>query len=117
MRTSSLSLLQAPETLVLAAGHGGSDSGATFGSFKERDQAITIVDRTAELLSSRDVNVVVAPHAHDTDVTIGWINRKYSFGEAWVLEVHRDSASGLGEDDASRRCGVYRCQCTERRGG
>ncbi len=107
MKTSSLTLLKAPETLVLAAGHGGSDTGATFGSFKERDEAVTIVDKIAEHLRTRSVKVVVAPHADDTDVTIGWVNRKFSFGEAWVLDVHRDSASGLSEDDASRRCGVY----------
>ena len=107
MNTSSLALLQAPETIVLAAGHGGGDSGATFGNFKERDQAIVIVDRMAALLTARGVSVVIAPHTHDTDVSIPWVNQRYPFGSAWVIEVHRDSASGLGADDASRRCGVY----------
>ena len=107
MNTSSLELLQAPETLVLAAGHGGGDPGATNGSFKERDQAIVIVDQMAALLGARGVDVVIAPHEDDTDVSIQWVNKKYDFGEAWVIEVHRDSASGLGQDDASRRCGVY----------
>jgi hypothetical protein len=107
MQTSSLDLLKSPTKIVLAAGHGGSDSGATFGNHKERDQAIVIVDQIAALLSARGVDVVVAPHADDTDVTIPWVNQRYAFGSAWVIEVHRDSASGLSEDDASRRCGVY----------
>ncbi|MFZ4767032.1 MAG: N-acetylmuramoyl-L-alanine amidase, partial [Roseimicrobium sp.] len=107
MNTSSLTLLTAPETLVLAAGHGGGDPGATNGTFKERDEAIVIVDRMAELLRARGVQVVIAPHEDDTDVSIPWVNKRYKFGEAWVIEVHRDSASGLAEDDASRRCGVY----------
>ena len=107
MNTSSLSLLLAPETIVLAAGHGGSDSGATFGEFKERDEAIVIVDRMAALLRARGVSVIIAPHEDDTDVTITWVNNRYDFGEAWVIEVHRDSASGLDPDDASRRCGIY----------
>lgn len=107
MNTSSLELLQAPGTIVLAAGHGAGDPGATFGSHKERDQAIVIVDAMAALLKARGVDVVIAPHGDDTDVTISWVNQRYSFGSAWVIEVHRDSASGLSEDDASRRCGVY----------
>jgi N-acetylmuramoyl-L-alanine amidase len=107
MNTSSLPLLQQPQTVVLAAGHGGSDTGATNGSHKERDQAIVIVDQMASLLSARGVNTVVAPHSQDTDVTIPWVNQRYRFGDAWVLEIHRDSASGLDLDDASRRCGVY----------
>lgn len=36
-----------------------------------------------------------------------WVNNNFSFGDAWVLELHRDSANGLDQDDASRRCGIY----------
>jgi len=100
-------MLQEPEIVVLAAGHGGADSGATNGLFKERDQAVVIVDRMKVLLEARDINVKVAPHTQDTHQTIPWLNEKYDFHEAWVLEIHRDSADGLPEDDASRRCGVY----------
>ena len=106
MNTSSLALLQAPETLVLAAGHGGGDPGATNGNFKERDQAIVIVDQMAALLEARGVNIVIAPHEDDTDVSVQWVNGRYEFGEAWVIEVHRDSASGLGMNHATRRFGV-----------
>ena len=107
MRTSSLSLLQDPSVVVLAAGHGGIDCGATNGPFTERDQAITITNLVAELLRGRNVEVAIAPHEEDTDESIVWVNRNYSFGDAWVLELHRDSADGLDLDDASRRCGIY----------
>ncbi len=107
MNGSPFSLLENVPTIVLAAGHGGNDPGATNGPHKERDQAIPIVDRMAELLRSWEVDVVVTPHAHDTHQTIPHINDRYGFGDAWVIEVHRDSASGLSTDDASRRCGCY----------
>ncbi|MBD2089285.1 N-acetylmuramoyl-L-alanine amidase [Microcoleus sp. FACHB-1515] len=107
MRTSSLRLLQDPTVVVLAAGHGGSDSGAVNLPHKERDQAIAIVDQTADLLRSQGIEVEIAPHSEDTEKSIQWVNRNFGFGDAWVLEVHRDSASGLSSDDASRRCGIY----------
>ena len=110
MRTSNLPLLQEPTVIVLAGGHGGTDPGATNGAHKERDQAIKIVDFMAAEIRGRgnaSVTVEVAPHEHDTEDTIRWINTRFGLGDAWVLEIHRDSASGLGADDASNRCGVY----------
>lgn len=107
MNTSSLNLLKSPSTIVIAAGHGGTDPGAVNGTHKERDQAILIVNEMEKLLKLRGVNVVIAPHKDDTDVTISWINQRYRFGNAWVIEVHRDSASGLEMQDASLRCGIY----------
>ena len=110
MRTSNLQLLKEPTVIVLAGGHGGSDPGATNGAHKERDQVIKIVDLMATAIGSRghdSVTVEVAPHAHDTEDTIRWINTRFGLGDAWVLEVHRDSATGLSPDDASNRCGIY----------
>lgn len=107
MQSSPLVMLQEPEIIVLAAGHGGADPGAVNGRYKERDQAIVIVDRMAVLLAAHNIKVEVAPHTQDTHETIPWLNAQYDFHEAWVLEIHRDSAPGLNLDDASRRCGVY----------
>ena len=110
MRTSNLPLLQEPTVIVLAGGHGAGDPGATNGAHKERDQAIKIVDFMAEEIRGRggeSVTVEVAPHEHDTEDTIQWVNARFGFGDAWVLEIHRDSAEGLSPDDASNRCGVY----------
>ncbi len=107
MNGSPFSLLENVPMIVLAAGHGGNDPGATNGPHKERDQVIPIVDHMARLLRSWGVNVEVSPHSHDTHQTIPHVNSLYGFGDAWVIEVHRDSASGLSNDDASRRCGCY----------
>lgn len=107
MRNSSLSLLQDPTVIVLAAGHGGADPGVTHGLHKERDQAIIITDRAAALLRQRDVEVEIAPHGDDLVQSIQWVNTNFGFGDAWVLELHRDSADGLDTEDASRRCGIY----------
>lgn len=107
MRTSTLAQLQEPSTVVLAAGHGASDPGAEFGGFNERDEAVAIVDRMAAELRARGVTVEVAPHREDTEDSIRFVNERFGFGDAWVIEVHRDSASGLSPDDASLRCGIY----------
>lgn len=107
MRTSSLSLLKDPTVVVLTAGHGGGDPGATHGAHNERDQAIIITDRTAALLRRRGIEVEIAPHGDDTYHSIRWVNDNFGLGDAWVLELHRDSAHGLDADDASRRCGIY----------
>jgi len=107
MNGSDFSLLQNVDLIVLAAGHGGTDPGAVSAGYKERDQVIEIVDEMAKLLRSWGVGVEVAPHDHDTHQTIPYLNDRYGFGDAWVVEVHRDSATGLSPDDASLRCGCY----------
>lgn len=107
MNGSDFSLLHNVDLIVLAAGHGGTDPGAVHGDHNERDQVIEIVDEMARLLKSWRIDVVVAPHDQDTHQTIPYLNERYGFGDAWVIEVHRDSATGLSHDDASRRCGCY----------
>lgn len=107
MRTSSLRVLQDPTVIVLAAGHGGNSPGATSGPHEERKQAIAITKRIAELIKQNGVEVEVVPHELDLRPSITWVNERFSFGDAWVIELHRDSANGLDLDDASRRCGIY----------
>ncbi|MBE9139471.1 N-acetylmuramoyl-L-alanine amidase [Nodosilinea sp. LEGE 07088] len=112
MMTSSLRLLKEPNVVVLAAGHGGGAPGAVHSDdqgrrYQESKQAITITDQIATALKERGVDVVVVPHALDYVASIKWVNDRYAFGKAWVIEIHRDSAAGLSLDDASRRFGVY----------
>ncbi|PSB68421.1 hypothetical protein C7B61_00910, partial [filamentous cyanobacterium CCP1] len=95
MRTSSLNLLQNPTVVVLAAGHGDNDPGAVNLPHKERDQAIIITDRVAEILKRNGVEVEIVPHEYGLSGSISWINGRFVFGDAWVLELHRDSANGL----------------------
>jgi len=107
VRTSSLSLLKDPNVVVLAAGHGGSAPGAVHAGHQESKQAITITDQIAKVLREKGVEVVVVPHEYDFKASIKWINERYAFGQAWVIEIHRDSATGLDFKDASSRFGVY----------
>ncbi len=95
--------------IILAAGHGAGDSGASSpdGKHHERDQAITIVDFAAERLRNLSYAVVIAPHKHDTHESIAWLNSKFRWGQAWAFEIHRDSASTIRGEEASFRCGVY----------
>lgn len=99
-----------PQKIILAAGHGGKDSGAVSpdGKHKERDQAVYIVDHMAEWLRPRTSReIIVAPHQHDTHETVHWLNQRFMWADAWALEIHRDSASTITEPAASFRCGMY----------
>jgi N-acetylmuramoyl-L-alanine amidase len=107
MRTSQFSLLQKPDVVVLAAGHGANDPGAVNLPYNERDQVIFITDKVAAILRGKGIEVVIVPHALELGDSIRWINSKYDFGEAWVIEIHRDSYNGLDPTDASTRLGVY----------
>lgn len=107
MKTSNLSALQQPTKIVLSAGHGDGDPGAVNGPHKEADQAVVMVDKMASGLRERGVDVEVVPHERGLSGAIKWVNDRFKLGEAWVIEIHRDSAGGLSQDDASRRCGVY----------
>lgn len=107
MNTSNFGALQQPTTIVLSAGHGAGDPGAVNGPHKEAEQAIAMVDIMANGLRSRGLDVAVVPHSKGLADGIQWINDKFQFGDAWAIEIHRDSADGLSADDASRRCGVY----------
>lgn len=98
------------KTIILAAGHGGNDTGAVSldGKHRERDQAITLVDDIARRLTSAGHNVIIAPHGHDTHQTIPWINARYPAGSAIAYEIHRDSADSIrGLPDADTRLGIY----------
>lgn len=84
--------------VILAAGHGGGDSGAVSRGTTEAAQAIDIVNRTAEYLR-RDgrVEVVVVPHELGLVQTIGWINARYkNLEDGLALEIHKNSGGGTG---------------------
>lgn len=109
MEGSSLQLLKSPKTIVLCAGHSPSQAGAASGGYNEEKQTIFMTDIIADLLRERGINVKVVPHDKGLSDAIRWVNQQpeFSFGKAWVIEIHRDSANGLTMEDASKRCGVY----------
>jgi hypothetical protein len=51
--------------------------------------------------------VEIAPHEEDTQDRVRFVNERFGFGGASVLEFHRDSANGLDPDDSSLQCEVY----------
>jgi len=100
----------AVKTIILAAGHGGTDTGAVSpdGKHRERDQAITIVDLIAPRLRESGHNVIIAPPAPHTPPTIPSINASHPAGSAVAIEIHRDSADTIrGLPDADTRLGIY----------
>ncbi len=96
------------KTIILAAGHGSTDTGAVSGPHRERDQAIALVDDIARRLTSAGHSVIIAPHSGDTHQSIPWINARYPSGSAVAIEIHRDSADSVrGLPDADTRLGIY----------
>ena len=47
------------------------------------------------------------PHENGLKGAIKYVNDRYDSGDAWAIEIHRDSADGLLAEQASLRCGVY----------
>lgn len=99
-------------TVYLHAGHGGKDVGAVWGKNVERDQAIWLVDRIAQLLKGHEnfkgFRVVVAPHNLDTHQSVPWINQRVKrLNDAIAIEIHRDSFPNINPTQAKKRLGVY----------
>ena len=107
MKTSLFEKLRQPTIVVLSAGHGAGDPGAVNGDFKEADEAIIMVDEIAKQLKKQGVTVDVVPHENGLKGAIKYVNDRYDSGDAWAIEIHRDSADGLLAEQASLRCGVY----------
>jgi len=82
--------------VILAAGHGGGDSGAVGQGTTEAQQTIEITNRLADKLrADGQLEVVVVPHELNLAPTISWINERYkSLDSGYVLEIHKNSAVG-----------------------
>lgn len=96
--------------IVLSAGHGAGDPGAVNGQHREADQCIYMVDRMAEIIRRAGIQCDVVPHNQGLQGAINWVNARYKMGDAWVIEIHRDStanAASINQDRLSKQCGVY----------
>lgn len=82
--------------IILAAGHGGGDSGATGQGTTEAQQAIEITNRVADKLrADGQLEVVVVPHELNLSPTISWINDRYkNLDDGYCLEIHKNSGAG-----------------------
>jgi hypothetical protein len=109
MESSNFSLLRSPETVVIAAGHGGGDPGVVFGRHREADETRKLTDLIAALLKKKDIDVHVVPHALGLRDSIRHVNENFAFGEAWAIEIHRNAADSIvtGSERAKKDLGVY----------
>lgn len=82
--------------IILAAGHGGGDSGATGQGTNEAAEVIDIVNRAAQKLQADgQVEVVVVPHELNLIDEIAWVNARYNtLNQGYALEVHKNAAVG-----------------------
>jgi N-acetylmuramoyl-L-alanine amidase len=78
--------------IILAAGHGGSSSGAQARGHSEAAECIDIVNRTADRLRADGrLEVVVVPHALDLKAEIRWVNERFGRDSGYAAEVHKNS--------------------------
>jgi hypothetical protein len=80
-------------TIILAAGHGGGDSGAVGQGTTEAAECIQIVNRAADKLRADGrFDVVVVPHELNLIDEINWINTRYKNLEDGIcIEVHKNA--------------------------
>ena len=84
------------KTVVLDAGHGGSDSGAVSGSRKEKDYTLTTTLGAAEYLRKQNVNVVLT---RDSDKTLALPERSALSNKikpTLFTSIHYNSSNGKG---------------------
>lgn len=85
--------------VILAAGHGGGDSGAVGQNTTEAHETVQITDRVAAALRDKGVEVHVVPHTLGLGATIDWINARFKGLEDGIaLEIHKNSGGGTGNE-------------------
>jgi hypothetical protein len=79
--------------VILAAGHGGGDPGATGQGTHEAAECIQIVNRLADKLrADGQVEVHVVPHELNLIPTIDWINARWkNLEDGLCIEVHKNA--------------------------
>ena len=86
--------------VIIAAGHGGGDSGAVAQGTTEANETIDITNRVVEKLrNDGQISVVQVPNELGLVDTINWINARYKGLENGVsVEVHKNSGGGNGSE-------------------
>lgn len=86
--------------VIIAAGHGGGDSGAVAQGTTEANETIDITNRVVQkLVNDGQVSVVHVPNELGLVDTINWINARYKGIENGVsVEVHKNSGGGNGSE-------------------
>lgn len=79
--------------VIIAAGHGDGDPGATGQGTTEAAECIDIVNRTVEILrKDAQVEVIHVPNELGFEEEISWVNARYKdIDDAIAVEVHKNS--------------------------
>lgn len=87
------------QRIILAAGHGGGDSGAVAQGTTEANETVQITNRTADYLRSWGIDTVVVPHELGLQDSINWVNARYkSIRNGLAIEIHKNSGGGTGNE-------------------
>jgi N-acetylmuramoyl-L-alanine amidase len=92
--------------IVLQAGHGQGDPGATYSGISENTENNQIIARIARILRFCGIETIVDPDLNLANA-ISYVNQNYSVGKYWCLEIHKDSAAGVDPNTLRNRVGVY----------
>lgn len=92
MQGSQFTFLQQPNIIVLCAGHGGGDRGASPGGHHEDDETKILTDLIAADLKTKGIDIYIVPHELGLSKSIRHVNSRFAYDQAWAIEIHRDSA-------------------------
>ena len=85
--------------VIIAAGHGGGDSGAVGQGTTEANETVQITNRVIPHLQAAGIEVVLVPHSLNLGATIDWINARYKkLTDGLSVEVHKNSGGGTGNE-------------------
>lgn len=86
--------------VILAAGHGGGDSGAVAQGTTEANETISITDHlAAKLVADGRIKVTVVSHGEGLQGAINAVNRTVNgLEDALALEIHKNSGGGNGSE-------------------
>ncbi len=80
--------------IFLDAGHGGSDSGAVFGSRREKDDTLRMALAVGKLLAAQNVEVKYARTDDSNPLLRTRTNESNQWGSDYYLSIHRNSFDG-----------------------
>lgn len=86
--------------IILAAGHGGGDSGAAAQGTTEYVENIQITDKVAYYLrQAGGIEVHVVPHTLNLGPSIDWVNARWKgLTDGIAIEIHKNSGGGTGSE-------------------
>lgn len=86
--------------VILAAGHGGGDSGAAAQGSTEYVENIQITDKVAYYLrQAGGIEIHVVPHTLNLGPSIDWVNARFkNVNDGIAIEIHKNAGGGTGSE-------------------